>query len=87
MSNLKIHGHEAFAITPSDLIDFEQPVAGVFTGSGGDISVVAPNGVATLYRNVPASEVLHFGNITRVNATGTTAKHLAGLLPIPWVEG
>jgi len=70
---------DAFAITPSDTVNFAVPTRAIYSGAGGNITVVTPSGSAVLFVGVPAGVILPI-RATRVNATGTAATSLVGLL-------
>ncbi|SMD17129.1 hypothetical protein [Rhizobium sp. RU36D] len=69
----------AFAITPSDATELAEPTRGIYVGQGGDISVIMLAGEAVVLRSVAAGSILPL-RVRRVQATGTTASHLVGLL-------
>lgn len=70
---------DAFAITPSDSVNFTQGmVRGIFVGAAGNVVVVTPQGNAVTFA-AGAGSVLPVCAL-RVNSTNTTATGLVGLL-------
>ncbi len=63
----------AEAVTPSDSVEFDGPVA-IYVGTGGDVSVVPvlPAGASAITITVAAGDFVPF-LVRQVNATGTTA--------------
>jgi len=69
---------DAFAVTPSNSANFTQGAArALYIGVTGDVSVVCLSGSVT-FTAVPVGWFPV--NCTRVNATGTTATNIVGLL-------
>lgn len=70
---------DAFAITPSDTVDFDVAARSLWIGGTGDVVVVTKAGNAVTFAAVPAGTELRVGAI-RVNDTGTTATDIVGLV-------
>lgn len=77
-SNLAV-GVSAFAITPHDTTNFTTRARAVYVGVSGDITAVFADGAAVLFKSVPQGSVLPI-EIRRINATGTTASSLVGIV-------
>lgn len=77
-ANLAV-ARDAFAITPSDTVGFTASARGVYVGVGGTVIVRTPRNTVITFLNVPQGAVLPV-ECTRVNATGTTATNLVGLV-------
>lgn len=70
---------EMFAITPNDSTDLTTFTRGLYTGSGGAISLIlADDSVELTLSNVPAGAILPLF-VKRVRFTGTTATNMRGL--------
>ena len=67
------------AITPSDTVSLVEAVRAVYVGVGGNLSIVPLNGPAVTLTGVQGGSILPIG-AARINATGTTASLLVGLL-------
>jgi hypothetical protein len=72
-------GQRAFAITPHNTTKFATRARAVYVGVGGDITIVPADGIAVLLVAVPQGTILPV-ECVRVNATGTTATSLVGLV-------
>lgn len=71
---------DLFAITPSDTVSFVQGTArGFMVGAAGTVTLVTPQGTVVLL-TAPAVGVIHWIACTRINATGTIATTLVGVL-------
>ena len=69
-----------FPITPHDTTNFvEGETRGIYVGGSGILVAVNKGGVAVTFTNVLAGSVLPIRAV-RVNASGTTATDLVGLL-------
>ena len=69
------------AITPSDTVDFPAPIRGlIIGGSAGTISVVGPLDEVVSLPATMAAGVIHSIRAKRINAAGTTATGLIGVL-------
>jgi hypothetical protein len=66
-----------FAITTSDVTNFEREAQGIYVGGTGNVVIVTPDGVELTFNNAQAGSVIPWAAI-RVNATGTTATGLIG---------
>lgn len=64
------------AVTPSDTVSFSECRA-LYVGTGGDLSVVCA-GVTVVFANAQTGTILPV-EVTRVNATGTTATNIIAL--------
>ena len=71
--------NDGFAITPSDSTDFALDTRAIYVGVAGNIAVVMQSGAVVTFVGVPAGTILPV-RAGRVNATGTTASSLLGLL-------
>lgn len=67
-----------FAIVPDDAADFATPADSIFVGGAGDVVLVSPVGSVVTFA-APAGIVIP-AKAVRVNATGTTATGLVGLI-------
>ena len=67
------------AITPSDTVSLVEAVRALYVGAGGNISIVPLDGPAVTLTGVQSGSILPIG-AARINATGTTAAELVGLL-------
>jgi hypothetical protein len=70
---------DAFAVSPSDTVNFASIVRGLYIGAAGDVVIVTPPGTAVTFASVPAGTVLPVQAI-RVNQTLTNASSIVGLL-------
>lgn len=71
--------NDAFNIIPDDAIDLTQVTRALYTGAGGDISLVMQSGASVSFIAVPAGIILPL-RIRKVMATATTATNLCGLV-------
>lgn len=69
----------AFSISPNDAQDLLQVTRAIYVGVSGDISVVMKSGEAVSFIGVGAGAVLPL-RVARVNATGTSASNIVGLV-------
>lgn len=76
MSHVSDPSKYGVAITPSDVTNLSAPTRGIYVGVPGNVSVVQ-GGATVVYANAP-SGVLPI-EVTRVNATGTTASSLVAM--------
>ena len=67
-----------FAITPSDVTNFTNAVAGIYVGVAGDVVAINESGAAITFKNAGQGATIAI-KAQRVNATGTTATNLVGL--------
>lgn len=77
-SNLAV-GVNAFAITPHDSTNFTRSARAIYVGVAGNITAVFADGTAVLFTAVPQGSVLPI-EVKRINATGTTATALVGIV-------
>jgi hypothetical protein len=68
-----------FAVVPSDTVAFTRNVRGLYIGSAGNVVAVTLAGTAVTFTGVPAGTFLPI-EVLRVNATGTTAGSIVGLV-------
>ncbi len=69
----------AFAIAASDTVNLADVTRALYVGGGGDLSVVMLSGETALFSAVVTGTILPL-RVRRVNATGSTASDLVGLL-------
>lgn len=67
------------AITPSDTVSLVEAVRALYVGAGGNISIVPLDGPTVTLTGVQSGSILPIG-AARIDATGTTASSLVGLL-------
>ena len=79
MSSYSDPASGVFVITPSDTENFVKTTRSIFVGGGGNLSVLAADGSTAVLAGVPAGSVLPIA-VRRVNASGTSATGLVGLL-------
>lgn len=72
-------GGESFAITPSDSVNFTTNARSLYVGVTGDVSILTNGGATVLFKAVQAGSILP-QIAKRVNATGTTASFIVGLV-------
>lgn len=67
------------AITKSDTVDitkwYDSWPRGIYVGTGGDVAIVTPDGVAVTHKNVASGSYLPIEH-RRVNSTNTTASDM-----------
>ena len=68
-----------FAVVPSDTVSFVRRARSLYVGGGGNVALIGGDGVAVTFVAVPAGSILPI-EATRVNATGTTATSMVGLV-------
>lgn len=68
----------AFAVTPSDTVNFTFRARALFVGGAGNISLVTEGGDTVTFTGVNAGSILPV-MCTRVNLTLTTATNIVGL--------
>lgn len=78
-SGLESPADNAFAIAPSDTVDFTSMARGIYVGTAGNIVAVMRNGAVITFSNVPAGMILPI-RCSRVNSTNTTASNMVGLV-------
>ena len=74
-----IPGQDGFAITPSDITNFNVAARAVYVGVAGDISIVTLKDTSLLFKNAVAGSVIPMMAL-RVNLTNTTATDLIGII-------
>jgi hypothetical protein len=69
------------AITPNDSTDLtDKGFRAIYVGTGGDVAIEhVSGGTPVVYANVPSGTILPV-KIGQVNATGTTASNIVGLV-------
>lgn len=72
-------GDDAFAVTPSDSVDFTVAARALYVGVTGNVVVITKGGTAITFTAVPAGMILPI-RCTRVNSTNTTATNIVGLV-------
>jgi hypothetical protein len=70
---------DCFSVTPSNTVLFGYEIAGIYVGGAGNITVIKRNGLTVLFTAVPQGSILPVCCVG-VNATGTTATLLVGLV-------
>lgn len=68
----------AFAITPSDTVNFLFQVRGIYVGAAGNVVIVTDDNEAITFVGCVAGSILPV-RAKRVNSTSTTATSLVGL--------
>lgn len=76
MSNVSDPAKYGAAVTPSDSVNLVAPTRALYIGGGGDISVEMLNG--TISFSAVQAGIFPI-QVTRVNATGTTATNIVAL--------
>lgn len=69
----------AFTITPSDTVNNFAIVRALYVGASGNMSVFLQDGTSVLFVGVPQGAVIPVACL-RINATGTTAASIVGLV-------
>jgi hypothetical protein len=69
---------DAFAVVPSDTVDFDVLPQALWVGGTGDVTVALPSGNVTL-KAVPAGTLVPV-RAPRVMVTGTTATNIVALV-------
>lgn len=77
-SNLSV-GRDAFAVVPHASTNHPSSARALYVGTAGNVTLVTPAGTVILFTNVPAGAILPVESI-RVNAVGTTAAAMVGLV-------
>ena len=70
---------DGVANTPSDTVDLAVAPRRIWSGSGGNITIVTLAGTTLTYTNVPAGTYLQI-RPSRIKATGTTATSMVAEL-------
>ena len=66
------------AVVPNDGQDLGHVTRAIYVGTGGNIRVLMPEGLTTVFENLPSGAFLPI-RVKRVFATGTTATGIIGL--------
>ncbi len=71
-------------VTPSDatnipIVGDACPIQGLYVGTGGDLTIVYPDGSTVQFLAVATGHILPIGGFVRVNSTGTDADDLLAL--------
>ncbi len=72
-------GQDAQAVTPDNVTNQASPCRKLYVGGTGHVTLVTLAGNVALFSSVPAGTTLDVG-FTRVNATGTTATLMTGIV-------
>lgn len=72
-------GQSAFSITPSDTVNFASRARAIYVGTTGNVAAVFAGGTVALFTAVAAGSLLPI-EVIRINATGTTASNIVGLV-------
>jgi hypothetical protein len=78
-SNPADPAYNAFSITASDSTNLPATTRAIYIGVSGNMSVVMADGGVVQFSNIPAGAMLPL-RVIRVNATGTSAAGLIGLI-------
>lgn len=80
MADKTVPAERAISITPNDSADLSEPVRAIFTGSGGDIALIAIGDTSSVVFVGVAAGIILPVSASRVLATGTAATGLVGLV-------
>lgn len=72
MSNVGDPFKWAEVVTPDDILPLTNPARGLWIGGAGNVSVEMYGGGTAIFSGIPAGTLLPV-QVSRVNATGTTA--------------
>jgi hypothetical protein len=72
-------GDDAFAVTPSDTVAFSNAARALYVGTTGDVTLITKGGTTIKFTAVPAGALIPV-RCTQVNATGTTASTIVGIV-------
>lgn len=73
----------AFAITPSDTVNFTKACNAIYVGVAGDVAILlSGDTLAVVFKAAPVGVLQFYGSIKRVDATATTATNLVGLCTV-----
>ena len=78
-TNATIPGQDGFAVTPSDVTNFDSMARALYVGTGGDVTLLTTKGTVLTFVSVQAGSVLPIMAV-RVNLTNTTAQDIIGIL-------
>lgn len=70
--------NHAFAVTPSDTVNFTDPARALYIGGAGTAVVITEAGETVTFAGLLAGSILPV-QARRVNATSTTATSIVGL--------
>lgn len=70
---------DAFEITPSDSVNFNENCRAIYVGGDGDVALVTKGGQTVTFVGLVAGLILPV-RASRVNSTNTTATDLIGLI-------
>jgi hypothetical protein len=80
MADQTVPVERAFAITTDDSTNLSETTRAIYTGTGGDITVIlAGDSEAVTFANVPDGMLLPL-RVAKVLDTGTTASDIVGLI-------
>lgn len=79
MSSFSDPAHGLVAITPSDSTDIGARVRAIWVGGDGAVSVLCADNTTAVLSGATAGSIIPI-YAKRVNATGTTATNLVGML-------
>lgn len=71
-------GRQAFAVTPSDSVNYTNTARALYVGSGGTVVLVTTQDIAVTFTGLVGGTILPVWH-KRVNATSTTATNLVAL--------
>ncbi len=70
---------DAFAVTPSDVVDLNEVTRALYIGTAGDITLLTRDGSEVVFTGLVAGSILPV-RTARVKATGTSAANIVGLV-------
>ncbi|MHA2067642.1 MAG: spike base protein, RCAP_Rcc01079 family [Candidatus Thorarchaeota archaeon] len=70
---------KAFAITPNDTTDLDNPTRGLYVGVAGDVTAILIDDDAAVTFVALAAGIIHPISCSRVLATGTAATDILGI--------
>lgn len=78
-SGLTSPANNAFAIIPDDANYLSEITRAIYVGTGGDVSVIMKSGETVSFVALNSGAILPI-RAARVNATGTSASNIVGLV-------
>ena len=72
-------GLDAFAVTPSNSVNFNIMARALYIGVGGNVTLVTSRGNTVEFIGVPDGSILPVVSL-RVNSTSTTATSIVGII-------
>lgn len=78
-NNATMPGQDGFAVTPSNITNFDTTARALYIGLGGDVTLVTPMGNVITFINTVTGSIIPI-MCNRVNATGTTATNIVAIL-------